>query len=134
MAYIMVDFENRVYAISRDKHLDLNEEIEIDVIPEEITKDNCRGYIYVNGTFHQIDDPYPLQSRCSNLKNQLAETDYVAAKIAESLVTGEQFPKDDAARYADVIEQRKQWRIQINELDAELENVKTQLAELNKTS
>ena len=37
------------------------------------------------------------------------------------MVTGEALPDEDAERYAEVIEQRKAWRIQINELEASSE-------------
>lgn len=47
----------------------------------------------------------------AELKRKLAETDYVAVKIAEGVAT-----KED---YAEVLEQRAQWRARINELEAE---------------
>jgi hypothetical protein len=44
------------------------------------------------------------------LKSQLANTDYIAAKIAEGSATIEE--------YADKIAQRQAWRLEIAELDA----------------
>jgi len=135
MAYIMVaNSDGRVLIFSENDPISVGNSIEVDNAPEEITQENCNDYIYKNGSFFYIKNPERLLRERSAYIDKLNKTDYITAKLAESLVTGEQFPKDDAARYADVIEQRKQWRIQINELDAELENVKTQLAELNKTS
>lgn len=46
----------------------------------------------------------------SELKQKLADTDYVVIKIAEDVATAEQ--------YADVISKRQQWRARINELEA----------------
>lgn len=56
-----------------------------------------------------FDDPTEFQ--IDVLKNKLAATDYVVIKIAEGAATEEE--------YADVIAQRKEWRAQINELEAE---------------
>ena len=48
------------------------------------------------------------EGRIAELKKLLADTDYVAAKIAEGAATRED--------YADVIAQRQAWRDEINEL------------------
>ena len=48
------------------------------------------------------------ETEIATLKAQLAETDYVAAKIAEGVAT-----KED---YAEVLAQRQAWRTRINEL------------------
>lgn len=45
----------------------------------------------------------------AELKQKLADTDYVVIKIAEGVATAEQ--------YAGVIAQRQQWRARINELE-----------------
>jgi hypothetical protein len=51
------------------------------------------------------------QRRIAELKQLLADTDYVVIKIAEGSATKEE--------YADVIEQRKAWREEIRELKNE---------------
>ena len=48
------------------------------------------------------------------LKQQLAETDYIACKIAEGSATTEE--------YADIIADRQRWREEINSLESELKN------------
>ncbi len=50
-------------------------------------------------------------AKIAALKQKLADTDYVAAKIAEGAATREE--------YADVLAQREAWRKEINELEAE---------------
>lgn len=50
------------------------------------------------------------QARIAELKQKLAETDYAVIKIAEGEAT-----QDD---YAEVLAQRKDWRAEINELQA----------------
>ena len=48
------------------------------------------------------------------LKQQLADTDYIACKIAEGSATVEE--------YSDIIADRKKWRKEINKLESELKN------------
>lgn len=55
------------------------------------------------------------QARINELKQLLADTDYVVIKIAEGSAT-----KED---YADVIEQRKAWRNEIRELENESDSI-----------
>ena len=55
-----------------------------------------------------------IQAEITQLKVNLAETDYVAIKIAEGAATA-----DD---YADVLVQRQAWRDRINALEKELSN------------
>lgn len=59
------------------------------------------------------------QAQIAALKRQLADTDYVVTKMSEYSVSGTEMPEDDAERYAGIIEQRAQWRAQINELEAQ---------------
>lgn len=54
--------------------------------------------------------------RISELKGKLSATDYVVAKIAEGVAT-----KDD---YAQTLEDRKSWRAEINQLEAEIAAIK----------
>lgn len=48
------------------------------------------------------------------LKQQLADTDYIACKIAEGSATAED--------YADIIADRQKWREEINAYESELKN------------
>lgn len=49
------------------------------------------------------------QAEISRLKRNLADTDYISAKIAEGVATREE--------YADKLAERAAWRIRINELE-----------------
>ncbi|MBO6281515.1 MAG: hypothetical protein J6N49_03170 [Alphaproteobacteria bacterium] len=68
-------------------------------------------HIEDDGTYYKVvKNPEPTeedikQARINELKQLLADTDYVVIKIAEGSAT-----KED---YADVIEQRKAWREEI---------------------
>ena len=57
----------------------------------------------------------------AQLKQQLAATDYAVIKVYEAMVTGDELPEEEASRYADMIVQRREWRSQINDLEASLE-------------
>lgn len=50
-------------------------------------------------------------AKIAALKQKLADTDYIAAKIAEGAATREE--------YADILAQRQAWRDEINELETE---------------
>ena len=52
------------------------------------------------------------------LKGELRRTDYMAIKYAEGELSAEE--------YAEVKEQRRAWRAEINRLQAEIEALKTQ--------
>lgn len=72
-------------------------------------------YIYDEGMlkYSPLPDPEPtIADQVAQLKQKLAETDYVVIKIAEGAATKEE--------YADVIAQRVEWRERINELENSL--------------
>lgn len=66
------------------------------------------GKIFIGKTDKekQRDD---AEVRIRQLKAKLAETDYIAAKIAEGSAT--------AKEYAEQIAERQTWRVEINELE-----------------
>lgn len=110
MAYIALDGNSRITAISNDFHIGENE-VEID-LPEGFDINQHFNYKVVDGEF--VFDEYvpeiPIELQIDNLKKQLEATDYVAVKIAEGAATREE--------YADLLEQRQKWREQINELES----------------
>lgn len=76
-------------------------------IEEVESKDGVRQFKIVE--IPQPSEEDIKQQRTHELKQFLADTDYVALKIAEGSAT--------ASEYADVIAQRKAWRAEINELE-----------------
>lgn len=91
--------------------------------PEDFDYSLQNEYRIVDGELvHDPIEPSPsVQTQIAELKQKLQETDYTVIKVYESMVTGEALPDEDAERYAEVIEQRKAWRVQINELEASSE-------------
>lgn len=76
------------------------------------------AYISENGivremTAEEIANIHPVDNltQISELKQKLAETDYIACKIAEGVATKEE--------YAEQIKQRQLWREEINRLEKE---------------
>lgn len=57
-------------------------------------------------------EKYSNEDRIEELKKMLAETDYIACKIAEGAATVEE--------YADEIAQRQLWREEINRLEVDV--------------
>ena len=70
----------------------------------------CENGIYRDMTAEEIAKlpTTAPEERIAELKEKLAETDYIACKIAEGVATKEE--------YAEAIEQRQIWREEINEL------------------
>lgn len=72
------------------------------------------GMVYRDMTEEEEEEVFRMSSldnsaRIDELKQKLAETDYIACKIAEGSATVEE--------YAEQIKQRQLWREQINELE-----------------
>lgn len=71
--------------------------------------------IYDNGIYRDMTEEevsmltYSKEEHIAELKQKLADTDYIACKIAEGVATKEE--------YAEVIEQRRAWRKEINTLE-----------------
>ncbi len=70
--------------------------------------------------------PTDLAYRRQHLILQLRDTDYISAKMADKLMSCSSSEEVDEvlssfnAEYADILEQRKQWRDEINDLEAQL--------------
>lgn len=78
-------------------------------------------HIEDDGVYYKVvKNPEPTeedikQARIAELKQLLADTDYVVIKIAEGAATAED--------YADVIAQRQAWRNEIRELENESDSI-----------
>lgn len=77
-------------------------------------------YRFVDGQLIHDLLPDPPETRIAKLKQQLVDTDYVVVKMSESSVTGVPLSEEDSSRYADIIEQRRKWREEINKLESEV--------------
>lgn len=97
-------------------------------IPDDWSKDHdafsvFSYYVYVPYTEEELAEIGKQKSederlaKIDELKSKLANTDYVLIKMIEYNISGAQMSEDEATRYADVIEQRIQWRKEINELE-----------------
>lgn len=70
--------------------------------------------IKVNGKVELIEVPdtaeeIPVEFQIAELKQKLVDTDYIACKIAEGAAT--------IKEYANELQQRQQWREEINRLE-----------------
>lgn len=62
----------------------------------------------------------PLE-RIAELKQQLADTDYVVIKKMEESITGATLSLEDSERYDKIIAERQKWRDEINKLESQKE-------------
>lgn len=102
--------DNRILSVTYDEYAP-KEQPRVESFPEG----NLVDYKYINGEF--IHDPLPQvidnSVRIAELKQNLADTDYIVIKIAEGVATWEDYPN--------IKEQRQAWRDEINQLESEQE-------------
>lgn len=120
--YVSTGDDGRIFVTTDNEAYTDESYFEFD-FPEDFDYSLQNEYRIVDGELvHEPIGPSPsTQEQISELKQKLLDTDYMVIKVYESMVTGEVLPDEDAERYAEVIEQRKAWRIQINELEASSE-------------
>jgi hypothetical protein len=90
------------------------EKADLEISDEEFESAGClarviKGKIFIGKT-NDEKKADENEKRIAVLKRQLAETDYIAAKIAEGSAT--------KSEYADAIAERQTWRKEISELSA----------------
>ena len=120
MQYVMTDNDNRICVIVDNKEYTDDLYIEFD-FPDDFDFLHFMDYKIVNGELVYDKRPVSPESEVMQLKNKLAETDYVIPKMMEAQLTGIALQPDEQARYSEIIEQRKEWRARINELEPLLE-------------
>jgi len=94
------------------KEMEGIENADLEISDEEFEAAGClariiKGKIFIGKT-NEEKTAEENEQKIVVLKRQLAETDYIAVKIAEGSAT--------KAEYADVITQRQAWRKEINDL------------------
>ena len=73
----------------------------------DLTESEINTIAHLEEEFRKSDEHKQIQ--IAELKQNLADTDYIACKIAEGVATVDE--------YASMIAQRQQWRNEINELE-----------------
>lgn len=120
MQYVMTDNDNRICVIVDNKEYTDDSYISFD-FPDDFDFLHFMDYKIVNGELVYDKRPVSPESEVMQLKNKLAETDYVIPKMMEAQLTGIALQPEEQARYSEIIEQRKEWRARINELEPLLE-------------
>ena len=92
--------------------METGKEIEVPLDEPVIETDNELSQNDDIDEYEKITKEFLIKSQINELKRNLLNTDYVVIKIAEQVATFEE--------YSDIIEQRKSWRKEINELMDEL--------------
>lgn len=119
--YVNVDEERRICVTTIKEEWAGPDAFQFD-FPDDFDFSKQNDYLIQDGELVYSPSGPSSEQRILELKQKLAETDYVVAKIAESQITGIALNSDDAERYADIITQRQQWRDQINELEESVQN------------
>lgn len=116
--YIGIDESGRILVTTDQEEYASEDMIQFD-FPEDFDFAKQDEYRIQNGEL--IHDPIPPDPsiRIAELKQKLSATDYVVIKLSESSLTGSTLSADDNERYSDIIEQRRVWRDEINQLEAE---------------
>ena len=97
-------------------------------IPDEFDLSSIRNYI-VEGAqliFSELPAPQPsVQEQIANLKKQLSDTDYIAAKAVDALLAADGISGIVAAlsqirsEYEEILAKRQSWRQALAELEAQ---------------
>ena len=100
--------DNRILSVTYDEYAPENQP-RVETLPEG----NIVEYKFITGEF--IHEPLPEvvdnSVRIAELKQNLADTDYIVIKIAEGVSTWDDYPN--------IKEQRQAWRNEINELESQ---------------
>ncbi len=107
--------------------LPINESMPILELPDDFELGEIVNYVLRDGVL-QLDPVEVIQTaeeKISDLKRNLAETDYITAKAVDAMTSADSLTallaalKSIRTEYADVLAQRATWRAEINELEAE---------------
>lgn len=131
--YIQTDDTGKIVAAIDQEWLDTLPNDEKSAVTEGFEKIGAtdvfrEGYdtYYINGELTYVDNNQDALIHIAQLKIKLQDTDYISAKMADKLATclsSEEVNKvlaDFNAQYSDILEQRQQWRDEINILEAQL--------------
>lgn len=117
--FLELNEEGRILSSTSNEEYKSDDMIEFDM-PDDFDFTKQDDYLIVDGELvHDLRQPDP-EFQILDLKRKLSETDYAVIKVYETMVTGVPLPDEDAERYADLIVQRREWREQINQLEASL--------------
>lgn len=97
-------------------------------LPDDFDLSTIRNYIVEAGqlVFSELPAPQPsVQEQIANLKKQLSDTDYIAAKAVDALISADGLSdilstlSKIRSEYQDMLVQRQSWRDKINALESQ---------------
>lgn len=117
--FLSLDENGRIGCSTTEEKFAFEGMIEFEM-PDDFNVADINNYRIVDGKLiYEKEEPRP-ERKIIDLKQKLFETDYTVIKVYEAKVTGIPLPDEEAERYADVIAQRREWRSEINQLEASL--------------
>lgn len=112
---ILTDEGEETVLLSPEEHFPL---LNYDEITED-TEHTCEDYVHVDGEFVLKTDDKAIRKekdqRIAELKQYLAETDYIANKLIEAVDETEL--QDLKEKYADTLKKRREARAEINQME-----------------
>lgn len=87
--------------------------------------DNVTKFVWADDDYEEVEEfiPFTVEQKIAMLKGNLAETDYIAYKAMDAILSCSNVVdlfsaiKSIGEEYGDKISLRKKWREQINELE-----------------
>lgn len=119
--YVEVDETGRIGATTEYKEYASDTALEID-FPDEFNFSQQNEYRIVDGELIHDPKPEPVESTIDLLKRKLSETDHYILKIAEASIAGTKLTEEESELYTSIIQQRQNWREEINYLESKEEN------------
>ncbi len=121
--FIQLDEENRIVGMN-DTSEGLPNSFEFE-FPDNFDISDVNNYLVKDGILEYSRDKVTIRYLIEDLEHQLKETDYISSKITDKLISGTgsnifQIFAEYKEKYSHILEQRQQWRDEINKLKEEL--------------
>ena len=114
--FVQVDENGRIGATTDNLEYAGTEMFLFD-FPEDFDFNKQDDYRIVDGELIYDPNPIPVAYQINELKQNLAQTDYIVSKITEAQIGAIEISEEDQKRYHKIILQRQQWRDEINRLE-----------------
>ena len=116
MSYVGLDETGRIQSVTEKAEYAAPGAIEFE-FPEGFDLTRIDDFLIRDGRLVESPREPDSQQLIAEYKAKLSATDYMAVKLAEASVTGEELPSEERERYIATIAQRREWRARINELE-----------------
>src|SRR5699024_4399152 len=117
--YTQTDSTGRIVCTTEHQEYAGPNFIQID-FPEDFNFSTQIEYVIVDGALTHSPRPKTSEERVAEIRYELSQTDATMAELMESIITGADLTSKETEKYANVIDQRKTLRDELNTLLAEV--------------